>query len=493
MPTIQELDAKYGIQGGTSTPPLPAGSAPDQAPGFWNAAERALPAIGGTAGAIGGSLLGGPVGGVAGAGLGGVTGKSIENIINFFRGEKQTPQGNLASGVTAGAEQAPWGLLGGEGVIENPLLRAGARFGLGSLIGGGEKAWSNVKDKKPIGEGVLATGGITGGVNTLLGGGFDILGGQASGLQKDINKSLVEAPQAQLQATYNDAMDSAFGHMNRDYAVNEGIAPSLDSLSSKVKDEGILNSKTITDMMTKRSDKATQIEEQLQTVLSGKPVAQSEVDVLRSQLKDAFNVSDTASNPTLTKKLLKMVNGKSIDNLQDINSLKRAIGDYWDSDNPGVANKLYSTLQEYIQNHGGPAVQGLNTEAKQLVDMGFKLRKLSYETNLPVGQSAAEITKKLTEGKIKQTPRMIALQGGAGLLGGASSMALLQAITQNVGISGSGGMGGMFLGRSIGQKLMENPQTLQALSDWLSSASPKVIKQLVEQLGVRNADKLLGQ
>ena len=88
---------------------------------------------------------------------------------------------------------------------------------------------------------------------------------------------------------------------------------------------------------------------------------------------------------------------------------------------------------------------------------------------------------------------MIALQGGAGLLGGASSMALLQAITQNVGISGSGGMGGMFLGRSIGQKLMENPQTLQALSDWLSSASPKVIKQLVEQLGVRNADKLLGQ
>jgi hypothetical protein len=318
------------------------------------------------------------------------------------------------------------------------------------------------------------------------------MGGQSAGLQKDINQSLVQGPKKVLQSIYNDAMDSAFGHMNRDYAINEGIAPKLEDLSGQVKTKGFLNPNTINQMIDNVNQKAQEVHDNLNSVLS-KSTHKVDAGALKTDLMQEFNLTDRAANPANYKRLYTLMKGVSLNNLVDVNDLKQAVGVFWNSDKTGLAKGLYNKLQTYIEDNASEDVHSMNQEAQRLIDMGDKLEALKKSTMLPSGQSAAEIASKTAPKVTSQTPRMIALQGGAGLLGGAGSMALLQGITGNLGLSSAGGMGGMFLGRSVGQKLMENPQVLQSIAKGLESSALPAFRQLLTQLGVRNVDKLLGQ
>lgn len=511
--TADQFHQKYGTSSPSQATPTPKGGGMDWIPGVAGTVGQVLGGLGGAAlGGLGGAavpvadLTGVPevAGGIAGERIGQTAGGAVGQGAGEWLRETLTGQkadaGHIANNAGQGVlwAQVPGGKMA-EGVV-NPLLKMGAkaliRGGGGALIGGGTKAMQNVQDEKPIGEGVVGSGAVSGAINAVTGGMGDY-GGQ---LVNDINSTTVKPVANKLQELYKAAMDHAFGFMNSDYAINSGIAPKIEDIASKVGQEGILNKNTVDEMVSKTSTQAQKIQDQLKPLLSPIKVDPSDVRML---LADSFKLADSISNPAMFKKLFQLTKFSGTSNLAEVNDLKKSIGEYYDRDKTGLAKDLYFQLKKFIEEKSGnnDAVKGLNQEAQQLVQMRQSLFDFKKPgATLPGGQSPANITKSLEDARAvptggKTPPALTTLQGLAQILGGASfgiAGAGLGSLMGGAGTVG-GGVGAGFAGRRLGQKFIENPDVLNAIAKLLNSKGMNVTTDTVKQLLLKGGAAAGGQ
>lgn len=512
--TAQDLP-KYGLMAplDQSITKSAAGSTPGSGAKI-NPAEL-IPSILGTAGAIGGGLLGTAVepggGTIAGGALGGGAGQAAGKFIEDLVEGKQSNVGDVAKEGVTGAifGGLPGGAEGGLGtrILSRLLLGAGA----GSL----NETAKEVIGGENLDPGKIAKeGALTGGANTVLGGGMDTL----HLLSKMFGKNLPEAINKAVAEDQTHIGGQLVGANNVATAKELGILPekidkvgigelntykqNADQAGQKIEtalQEKLSsgNTKTMTyndlrDLTQQAFDRAPQYESAMlvkpqqlddESMKMISAMLRSPNKQIRDQAIDMMSTSKEAD--TFLSKFVPKVDeqGKPISWLKEgnktltasqVNDIKRGIGKFFNKSN--LAKDLYSTFKDKIEELSGSnaEVSSLNQKAHAIAKIGDMLDKhINREGPLP---------ENMTEGstaRIQNNPNLTkaksAVNAGAAL-GGYMTPAKF------IGYIGARGASPV-----IDQAIF-NEKTAKALSSTIGkfpgSQQEKVLNKIIQMLGL---------
>lgn len=552
--TADEFKAKYKVGGTTS------GSVPTQSVDGKSGAN--LPMGGGIpqdiAGAIG-QMIGEPIGAAATIPTGGIVNPVDTSMAlsGLFQGGAQAGM-NLLQGQPIGqgvAPQAGEGAVmgampgGPESKVGTDIAEMGAKQGVkqfgkqlikqapkraavGAGIGGASQLVGNAfSGQGDLLNNVPQTALLTGLANAVTPAISKGAGKLASGIKNipgDVYGRTVGGPIQLLQNLYNQAAEKAVGMGNVPYALEKGILPSAKNENGVTSPEGLIGGNPEVEDSSNMIDEALlQTSKHSSTTYNALQKELGKIDhkIPSSQISGTVSqyLAGTAGTGMRAKNImssflnkiqpyLKAEGGNSAENitkslrqgddidLRTLNTVKQAVGHFYQQGEASPWNDLYHHFKNYIEVASGKngKVGNLNNELKQLRDIRESLNKWKKPgVQSPISpQDSADRVQSARWGEVhgglggferSMPPSFQMIKALTSLLAGGAGWGLMGGLTKDMVGSTGGGWLAMSASERLANKLLDNPdiqENLAKLAPGLAKGTENV-GNLLQKLGVR--------